>query len=152
MAPMTLQQAIDLATRKHEGKSEKAGRPYIEHPLRVMNAVAELGEAAMMAAVLHDVIEDTPTTPADLLQSGCPPEVVRIVEILTKAEDEEYPNFVRRVRDSGDAIAIAVKRADMTDNSDEKRLELLDGDEADRLRKKYRVGFEILDRPAASGV
>jgi hypothetical protein len=55
----------------HEGQIDKSGQPYIGHPLRVMSKVA--GPHAQMAAVLHDVIEDTPATAGDLLAAGCPP-------------------------------------------------------------------------------
>lgn len=53
----TLDEAIQVARRAHEGQLDKSGRPYIAHPLRVMGAMR--GEHERMAAVLHDVVEDT---------------------------------------------------------------------------------------------
>src|SRR5258706_6160057 len=67
----TLERAIALAARKHEGQLDKAGAPYILHPIRVMLRVASLEEK--MAAVLHDVVEDTDTTFEDLAREGFPP-------------------------------------------------------------------------------
>jgi GTP diphosphokinase / guanosine-3',5'-bis(diphosphate) 3'-diphosphatase len=53
----TLERAIEIAARAHAGQTDKAGQPYILHPLRVMLAVNSLPEK--MAAVMHDVVEDT---------------------------------------------------------------------------------------------
>ena len=56
----SIEKALQIAARAHEGQKDKDGQPYILHPLRVMNAVE--GEPAKVVAVLHDVIEDI--TPA----------------------------------------------------------------------------------------
>ena len=141
---MDLDAAIALATKAHAGQLDKAGRPYIEHPLRVMARVS--GAPAKMAAVLHDVLEDTEVTAAELLSLGCPPEVVRAVEALSKREGEGYEDFVARA--AKDPIAREVKRADLLDNSDESRLGQLPPDKAARLREKYRKGLAVLDRLA----
>ena len=138
---MNLHDAIAFATRAHAGATDKAGHPYIEHPLRVMKNVSMQGEQAMMAAVLHDVLEDTPITAADLLADGCPPEVVSVVQMLTRGKGESYDEFVRRIARSGDHITIAVKGADI---AIEKRLSLLSAAEASRLREKYREARAIL--------
>jgi (p)ppGpp synthase/HD superfamily hydrolase len=53
----TLEDAISLAAQAHKGQKDKAGAPYLLHPLRMMMRMNT--EAAMMAAVLHDVVEDT---------------------------------------------------------------------------------------------
>src|SRR5437899_1974881 len=78
----TLERAIALAARKHEGQLDKAGAPYILHPLRVMLRVESLEQK--MVAVLHDVVEDTGTTLLDLAREGFSPSVVRAVEALTR--------------------------------------------------------------------
>ena len=62
--------AVRIATDAHEGQIDKSGKPYIGHPVRVMNRVE--GERERMAAVLHDVIEDTRVTAEDLRAAGCP--------------------------------------------------------------------------------
>jgi (p)ppGpp synthase/HD superfamily hydrolase len=79
---MSLVEAIGLATDAHAGTIDKAGRPYIEHPLRVMDAMGT--DVERMIAVLHDVLEDTLVTVDELHTRGCPPEVVEAVEVLTK--------------------------------------------------------------------
>jgi GTP diphosphokinase / guanosine-3',5'-bis(diphosphate) 3'-diphosphatase len=60
----TLETAIALAAAAHAGQTDKAGQPYILHPLRVMLCMQT--NAERMVAVLHDVVEDTPLTLADL--------------------------------------------------------------------------------------
>lgn len=143
-AAMDLDAAIALATKAHAGAVDKGGRPYIEHPLRVMDRVS--GVPAKMAAVLHDVLEDTDVTAADLLALGCPPEVVAAVEALSKRDGESYEAFVARA--ARDPIARQVKRADLLDNADEGRLALLPPEQAARLREKYRKGLAALGEAA----
>lgn len=77
---MNLEQAVALATEAHADATDKAGRPYIEHPLRVMDAMGT--DVERMIAVFHDVLEDTLVTVDDLHARGCPPEVVEAVEVL----------------------------------------------------------------------
>lgn len=81
-----LDAAVSLATTAHAGQTDKAGAAYIGLPLRVMARVA--GDDARMVAVLHDVIEDTPVTAADLLALGYPAAVVDAVEALSKRPGE----------------------------------------------------------------
>lgn len=134
----TLEDAILLAARSHRGQVDKAGAPYILHPLRVMMRCAT--PEAMMAAVLHDVVEDTAVTLDELRRQGFPEAVVRAVGLLTKQEGESYEAFIARVRT--DAIASAVKIADLEDNMDVRRLadpQLGDLQRLQRYRAAYRV-------------
>ena len=87
----TIAFAKEFATRAHEGQVRKyTGEPYIEHPIAVAHMVAErgLGKEAIIAALLHDVVEDTPVTIEEIeLMFG---EVIaRYVWFLTKT-----PGFV----------------------------------------------------------
>ncbi|OLR95377.1 HD domain-containing protein [Actinokineospora bangkokensis] len=140
----TLEDAVRIAREAHAGQVDKSGRPYIGHPLRVMAAVD--GEHRKMAAVLHDVVEDTPVTPADLLAAGCPPPVVAAVEAVSKRPGEAQADYLARVR--ADPIALAVKRADIADNSSPARLALLDAPTRERLRAKYAAALAVLGGPA----
>jgi (p)ppGpp synthase/HD superfamily hydrolase len=139
---LDLDQAIDIARRAHAGQYDQAGRPYVEHVLRVVNAVATSDQK--MAAALHDVLEDTSYASGDLAAAGCPPHVLDAVEALTRRQDEDYEDFVRRA--SANPIARAVKIADVRDNSDESRLALLAASKASQLRIKYRRASRILER------
>jgi (p)ppGpp synthase/HD superfamily hydrolase len=114
----TLERAIELAAKAHAGQVDKAGQPYILHPLRLMLAVRTPHER--MAAVLHDIVEDTPTTFDDLAAEGFPPEVVAAVSALTKTEGEKRIPAAHRA--AADPIARAVKLADVADNMDLSRI------------------------------
>ena len=137
---MNLDEAIEFARRAHGPQTDKAGQPYMEHVLRVVDAVEAPEEK--MAAALHDVLEDTTTTAEDLAAAGCPAAVLDAVQVLTKRDGEEHEAAVRRAMEN--PIARAVKTADVTDNSDETRLALLAASEAARLRTKYGPARRLL--------
>jgi (p)ppGpp synthase/HD superfamily hydrolase len=136
-----LDDAIRIAREAHAGQVDKSGRPYIGHPMRVMARVN--GTHEQMAAVLHDVVEDTPVTPDDLWAAGCPEQVVTAVIALSKTPGEPMPDYLRRVAD--DPIALTVKRADIADNADPIRMSALAPEFQDRLRAKYSEAIRILD-------
>lgn len=134
MAEFTVDEAVAFATEAHRGQRDKAGDDYITHPLRVMDGVDS--EEAKMAAVLHDVLEDTDVSEDDLRARGVPTRVFEALCVLRHDEgvpDEEYWARVAAV-----PLARQVKLADIADNSDERRLARLDQHTADRLRDKYR--------------
>ncbi len=116
----TLEKAIEIAARAHAGQVDKGGAPYILHPLRVMHAVEAYGRAAQIAAVLHDVVEDTSVTFDDLLAEGFAAEVVGAVRALTKTQGEARLDAAARAAQN--PIARAVKLADVGDNMDLRRL------------------------------
>jgi hypothetical protein len=138
----TVEKALQIAARAHEGQKDKEGLPYILHPLRAMLSVQ--GEAAQIVAVLHDVIEDTPVTADDLRQAGFSDEVLAAVLCVTHREGESYADYV--VRCKGNEIARRVKLADLTDNSRLDRTILRPQrfeDDVARLRK-YFLSYKYL--------
>jgi (p)ppGpp synthase/HD superfamily hydrolase len=141
MLVFTLEDAIALATSAHDGQVDKSGRPYIGHPLRVMASVS--GEHAQMAAVLHDVIEDTPVTAADLTARGCPPVVVDAVVALSHLPEEPQDVYLRRV--AANPLALSVKRADIADNLSPTRVARLDAATQERLQAKYATALRLLE-------
>jgi (p)ppGpp synthase/HD superfamily hydrolase len=137
----TLERAIEIAAKAHAGQVDKAGQPYVLHPLRMMLAVTT--PEARMAAVLHDVVEDTAVTLDELRAAGFPATVLEAVEALTKREGEDYEAFIRRV--APNPIAREVKLADLRDNSDLSRIS--EPTERDRERiKKYSRAIAYLER------
>lgn len=136
----TLDHAIQVARRAHEGQLDKSGRPYIAHPLRVMGALRD--EHERMAAVLHDVVEDTTVTLADLTEAGCPAPVLAALEAISKQPGEDQQAYLARV--AANPIALAVKRADIADNMSPDRLSRLDRDTQERLRTKYTSALRQL--------
>lgn len=114
----TLERAVEIAARAHTGQVDKGGAPYILHPLRLMLSVST--DEARMAAVMHDVIEDTPITADDLRREGFSDIVVDAVLALTKQAGESRMDAARRL--APNPVAREVKLADLRDNMDVSRL------------------------------
>jgi (p)ppGpp synthase/HD superfamily hydrolase len=141
----TIEKAIELAAREHAGETDKGGSPYIFHPLRLMFAVKTPFEK--MAAVLHDVVEDTSVTLDDLRDEGFHPDVISAIEALTKRTGESRMEAAARA--AANPIAIVVKLADVTDNMDLSRIsEPTDRDFA-RLKEYFAVKKYLVDQYTA---
>ena len=109
-----VQLARTIAQTAHHGQFRRDGAtPYVRHPEAVAQRVAgdRLAEAV---AWLHDVLEDTSTTEADLRTAGLPSEVVDAVCLLTKREPFDYEVYLLAVREN--PLARKVKIADMLAN------------------------------------
>lgn len=141
----TLERAIELAARHHAGQVDKAGQPYILHPLRVMFGVKTPEQR--MAAVMHDIVEDTSITFDDLRAEGFPPAVVSAVEALTKHKGEERLHAARRA--AANDIARAVKMADVRDNMDLSRIPNPTERDRERLGEYAQVLALLLDADTA---
>jgi (p)ppGpp synthase/HD superfamily hydrolase len=137
----TLDDAIQLARRAHEGHLDKSGRPYIAHPLRVMGQLKGVDER--MTAVLHDVIEDTDVTLDDLAAVGCPASVLEAVAALSRNPGEAQEDYLARV--VANPLALIVKRADIADNMSDDRMGRLDQATQERLLAKYHAALRVLD-------
>jgi (p)ppGpp synthase/HD superfamily hydrolase len=135
----TLGKAIAIAAQAHQDQYDKAGTPYILHPLRLMLRMSS--ETEMMAAILHDVVEDTEWTLAKLRQAGFAEEIVQAVECLTHRGHETYDEFIARV--STNVIASKVKLADLEDNMDMRRLCTLTEKDTERLHKYHRAWLAL---------
>lgn len=143
----SLEQAIAIAARVHEGQVDKAGQPYILHPLRVMFRLGS--DEERIVAVLHDVVEDSDVTFEELEREGFSDRILTALEGVTKRPEEEgdagYEAFVKRAAEN--PLARRVKIADLLDNMDLTRLsELSERDfrRLDRYVKALRY-LESLD-------
>ena len=151
MAGATLEDAIQLAAQAHRGQRRFNGEPYILHPLRMMvhlaaalradSATPAEVETTLMAAVLHDVVEDTACTLNDLRQAGYPEAVVAAVDALTRRQGESYQAFIARLKPN--ALARQVKLADLRDNMDVLQLPAIQEQDVARLRQ-YRAAWDAL--------
>jgi len=130
-----LEDAIGLALSAHRGQTRPDGTPYILHPLRVMLSLAD--ERDRIAAVLHDVVEDSPLTLDDLRAAGFDSEVVAAVDALTRREGEAYDDFIERAAAS--PRARRVKLADLADNLDVRTLPELSPRDVARLARYHRA-------------
>lgn len=138
----TLGRAIEIAVEAHAGQVDKAGAPYILHPLRVMLSLD--GEEDRIVGVLHDVIEDCPAwTPDRLRAEGFSEKLLTALAHVTKlSEDEDYAAFIARA--ARDPIARRVKRADLVDNLDVRRLPSVSEKDGKRL-SRYLAALAHLD-------
>lgn len=141
----SLARAVAIAAQAHSDQVDKYGAPYILHPLRVMMRMGT--EEAMMAAVLHDVVEDSAWTLEALRAEGFPEEVLQAVDRLTKRDGESYEVFVERVME--DPLARLVKLADLEDNMDPKRIRQITGRDWERLHKYHRAWSALKARKRA---
>jgi (p)ppGpp synthase/HD superfamily hydrolase len=130
-----LELALQIASDAHKGQTDKAGLPYILHPLRVMMKQTTLEE--MIVALLHDVIEDSTYTVKDLSKKGFPEEIVSAVSALTKPEEISYKAYLEVVRQN--PLALKVKLADLEDNLNPLRLKELTEQHIQRLKKYHRA-------------
>ena len=152
--PAVLARAFAIAA--HAGQVDKAGNPYRGHVERVALRVQRAGYSAehVAAAWLHDTIEDCPGVDTALLADvGFGPDVIAAVEALTKRPadgdrpKESHADAVRRA--CADPIARVIKAADVADNSDPARLEILPTELRERLTAKYAAARELLDELGA---
>ncbi|MEI6389664.1 MAG: GTP pyrophosphokinase [Verrucomicrobiota bacterium] len=138
-----LENAIAIAVEAHQGQKDKAGHPYILHPLRVMFRVESEDERTV--AILHDVVEDHGDVWSvdKLRQSGFPQRILDALDCVTKRKGETYEQFVER--SASNPIALRVKLADLEDNMDIRRLN--DVTEKDRERlNRYLTAYRRLRR------
>lgn len=135
----TLERAIAIAAQAHAGQTDKAGAPYILHPLRMMLTLET--EAERIVAVLHDVVEDTPVTLDDLRAERFTDEILAALESVTRRDGEDYEAFVLRAGQN--PIGRRVKLADLRDNSDISRIPAPTEKDYGRL-EKYRRAIATL--------
>lgn len=172
----TLADAIALAEFAHRNQVDKAGLPYIEHPRRVLEKVKAQGALpyVQMAAILHDVTEDTAFTPYMLLDLGVPESAVEIIRLVDRNESKNIWLKQREVvasdpkalwwtgsgyieqhlipthdefyyqQISRNPGAVQVKLADIEDNLSPWRLAYLSQETQDRLIEKYTKARELL--------
>lgn len=135
-----LETAIALACESHRGQVDKAGRPYILHPLRLMLGFDSMSE--QIVAVLHDVIEDTEVTLDSLRALGFEPDVVGAIDALTRRKGETYESFIDRVLEN--PLATRIKIRDLRDNMDLSRLSHLDKDDLRRIAKYHHALMQLM--------
>jgi GTP diphosphokinase / guanosine-3',5'-bis(diphosphate) 3'-diphosphatase len=136
-----LSKAIHLATNAHHNQFDKGGNPYILHVLTVMNLLENADEELQTVALLHDVIEDTDTTFQDLADAGFSNRVIDAVRLLTKMPGQTYEEYKTGVFSNRDAML--VKAADLTHNSDIRRLKGITERDIQRMARYHQFYLEI---------
>lgn len=136
-----LNKAIVIATNAHAHQKDKSGAPYILHPLTVMQILDTKDEELMCVAVLHDVIEDTDVTYAQLIEAGMTERVLAGVRALTKQLGQSYEEYKEAVFANEDAML--VKMADLTHNTDIRRLKGVTQKDIDRMARYHTFYYEL---------
>lgn len=115
----SFEETVQFIQKAHGGQTDKSGQEYWRHPVAVAAIVASLyngNEAEQLAALLHDVVEDTEYTLNDLAQMGYPQETLDIVDWVTKKPGKTYLEWIADIAQNGPIGAIKVKMADNTHN------------------------------------
>ncbi|WAC93487.1 HD domain-containing protein [Mycobacterium sp. Aquia_213] len=131
-----------IAAEAHAGQVDKAGMPYVGHVRRVASYVDPTNTEAVVAALLHDVIEDTGINAAELSDRGIPQAAIDAIELLTRRDDQPSASYYQRI--SEHPTAREVKLADLADNTDPDRLATLSESDRQRLTQKYSGAYAAL--------
>ncbi len=127
-----LETAIRLAAKVHRGQTDRFGNPYILHVMRVMMRGHDLDE--QMLGALHDVLERSTLTEAEILKKGFSPRVVKALKHITRVPEETYEQYIDRVVQ--DNLAIRVKINDLADKMDLLHVQQLDPADLKRYNKQ----------------
>jgi len=137
-----------LAGRLHDGQTDKAGHPYIQHLERVAQRLVlrwpDASRDEIEAAWLHDSLEDTEATEELLLDAGVSAETIRIVRAVTRPEGLEYLPWIASLANAGDISILRVKLSDNADNIDPARVSQL-ADGAARVASRYAPARALLE-------
>lgn len=136
-----VKKAALIAYNAHKGQSDKGGYPYIMHPIHIAEQMETEDET--IAALLHDVIEDTDIGFDYLKKEGFSDTVINCLKILTKDPNEDYMDYIRKIKKTG-GIALKIKKADMAHNMIAERISKKIQSDESRM-EKYRAAFDILN-------
>lgn len=144
-----LEQAQELAKQQFAGVTDKSGVDYYEGHLCSVAGLVNTEEEKTVA-FLHDILEDTDYPEEKLREQFGDKIVDAILQITHKGEvsEAEYIRYILDLKESGNALAIAVKIADLTNNSDYRRLGVNSPEELSEKDKrrweKYQISLDIL--------
>lgn len=111
---ISIEDAIILAANAHKGQVDLDGKPYILHPLAVGNKGTTREE--MVTGYLHDILEDTSVSVIDMRLAGVDPEIIGALLLLTHVKGELYMDYLKRIKESGNKLALKVKLNDIDHN------------------------------------
>jgi len=147
--------ALELACRIHRGQTDKAGKPYILHPLAVWHRVRFEDEETQIAALLHDALEDVAKEAppeereiarrvlCETIQKVFGDDVYATVLALTRLDDEVYFQYVKRA--GANPRAKKIKKADLQENMSPERIAALSEKERG-IVDRYRRAFSYLEK------
>ena len=134
-------EAMKLCYDAHKDQVDKSGLPYVFHPIHLAEQMEN--EETTIVALLHDVIEDSNYTIADLEAMGFSERILTALKLLTHEKDVPYMEYIAKLKE--DPIARTVKLADLAHNSDLSRLDEVD-EKAIRRATKYAKAIQLLNK------
>ena len=143
----TIEETIRFIKEAHAGQVDKSGKDYYHHPIAVMNRLPpDAACEVKLAALLHDVLEDTPFTSEQLADMGYSERTLKAVELVTQKPNDAhaYSEKIDAIIASGNRDAIQVKFADMSENFDPSRLAALEPERRDYFTQKYAGPIQAL--------
>ncbi len=132
--------AMKLCFDAHKDQVDKSGIPYVFHPIHLAEQMQD--EDTTVAALLHDMVEDTDYTLENLRDEGFSEPVLEAIALLTHKDGIDYLDYVAKIKKN--PIAKAVKLADLKHNSDLTRLDMVD-DRAIKRKEQYQKALELLN-------
>ncbi len=135
---MQVFRAMNIAYSAHMGQFDKAGVPYIFHPIHLAEQMDT--EEECIVALLHDVVEDTEVTFEDL-KKDFSKTIIDAIRLLTRDKSVDYMEYVKNLKSN--TIARKVKLADLRHNSDSTRLIKITDKDIERINK-YNRAIELL--------
>ena len=130
-----------LATKAHEGQTDKAGLPYITHPERVASRMEN--PEAQVIGWLHDTVEDTPITLRDI-EATFGPETAAAVDAISRRDGEPWSDYLDRV--AANPMARQVKISDLIDNSNLSRIPHVTLKDVERQKKYNKALKKLLEK------
>lgn len=137
----SLENAIRIALEAHKNQEDKAGESYILHPLRLMLKFEE--DDLRIAAVLHDVVEDSAFDLDYLKKEGFSSIVLSVVEALTRRSGETYDAFIERL--AGNDLAVRIKIEDLKDNMNLTRIKRVTNADLQRVKKYHTAQMHLME-------
>lgn len=136
----TYKKAELIAKRLFKEKVDKGGHPYLEHLYYVSNHLEDVDMKTV--GILHDLLEDTIITSEDLKDMGFSEKIIKAISIITKGENEPYNDYIDKILESNNIIAINVKAIDMKHNLDITRIKNPTEKDLSRIETKYKPNYE----------
>ena len=140
---MSLELAKQIVRYSFEGKKDKGGYPYTDHIERVANQfINHPNPSIIIAAFLHDILEDCPEWNHASLRHLFPNHIVDWVVGLTRGRSESYNDYIDRIKTIGHPV-VMIKLADLRDNMDITRLKELTEKDIERLKKYHSAYLKL---------
>ena len=135
-----IDKSLEIITCLFNDKLDKGNSPYVLHLLKVYQGVNTYEEK--IVALLHDVLENTDTTKEDLEELGFDKIIIDAILVLTKKKGEDYRDYIERIINSNNKLAMNVKLEDLKCNMDIKKIKNPTTNDYERIHKRYEPAYD----------